>query len=268
MKKFLAVALAAVCFVSMLSLTSCSNSASSNTLTIGVDDTYPPMEFKDTSSTQDVGFDVELATEIGKRMNKTVKFQSTTWDGIFAALNSKKFDCIISSVSMKQDRITQYAFTKPYIANAQMIVVKKGDSSITSQKDLSGKNIGCQVSTTSSESADKLKKNGMQFNLSTYDQIIQCFQALKSNKISAIIVDDVVGEYYIAKNPDDYQAASVKLTNEPIGVCFRKSDTALRDQVQKAIDAIVADGTMKKLSEKWFGKDLTSDIDTKLKEMD
>lgn len=267
MKKLLAIALAGLCAASILSMSSCGSTANSADLTIGVDDTYPPMEYKDTKTGNDVGFDIELGNEIGKRINKKVKFQSTTWDGIFAALNSKKFDCIISSVSMTDDRTPKYTFTKPYIANAQMIVVKKGDSTITSQKDLSDKNVGCQVSTTASDSAAKLKSQGMKFNLSTYDQIIQCFQALKSNKISAIIVDEVVGEYYIAQNPNDYQAASVKLTNEPIGVCFRKSDTALRDTVQKALDSMTADGTMKKISIKWFGKDLTSDIDTKLKTM-
>lgn len=267
MKKFLAIALAAISAVSVVSLSSCSSAGSSNTLKIGVDDTYPPMEFKETSSTKDVGFDIDMATEIGKRLNKKVEFESTAWDGIFSALDSRKYDCIVSAVSLTPERQKKYAFTKPYIANAQMIVVKKGDESIKTQDDLKGRNVGCQVSTTANDSANTLLKKGMKFNLSTYDQIIQTFMALKSDKISAIVVDEVVGEYYINKSPNDYQAASVKLTNEPIGICFRKEDTALRDKVQKAIDGMNSDGTMKKISEKWFGKDLTSNIDTKLKEL-
>lgn len=265
MKKFIALALAAVCTLSLLSLTACQSGSKGKVLTIGVDDTYPPMEFKASGSTEDQGFDIDMANEMGKRMGMAVKFQSTAWDGIFTALNSKKYDAICSSVSITEEREKNYVFTKPYIANAQEIIVKKGDTSIKTQDDLKGKNVGCQVSTTANDSAKTLIKNGVSMNLSTYDQIIQCFQALSSNKIQAIIVDEVVGEYYVAKSPDKYETAAPKLTNEPIGICFRKSDTALRDSAQKAIDAMVADGTMKKLSVKWFGKDLTSNIDTKLK---
>lgn len=262
MKKLLAVALAAICVVGVLSLSSCSNTAASkDTLTVGVDDTYPPMEYKDTSSGKDVGFDIDMANEIGKRLGKKVVFQSTAWDGIFAGLQSNKYDCIISSVSITKSRLSTYAMTQPYCANAQMIVVKKGDNSITKKEDLAGRNVGCQVSTTANDSADKLIASGVKFNLTTYDQIIQTFEALKSNKISAVIVDEVVGEYYIKQDPADYQAASTKLTNEPVGIAFRKNDTALRDSVQKAMDSMVKDGTMKKISIKWFGEDLTSNID-------
>lgn len=264
MKKILALALAAICTFSVLSFSGC-KAKDSNVITVGVDDTYPPMEFKQSGNSADVGFDIDFGNEIGKRLGKQVKFQPIAWDGIFTALTAKKFDCIISSVSMTDERLKSYTFTKPYIANAQMIVVKKGDTSVTTQNDLAGKNVGCQVGTTASDSAETLQKKGVKFNLTTYDQIIQTFMALSSNKIQAVIVDEVVGEYYINKNPDKYQAAALKLTNEPIGICFRKSDTALRDKMQATIDKMAADGTLKKISEKWFGKDLTSNIDSKLK---
>jgi polar amino acid transport system substrate-binding protein len=271
MKKFLAIFLAVLSVLSVMSLTSCNsktantNSAATKTLTIGVDDTYPPMEFKDSTGSKDIGFDIDLATEAAKRMGMKVKIEPIAWDGIFAALKAKKFDCIISSVSMTADRVQTYDFTKPYIANAQMIVVKKGDSSITSADSLAGKNVGCQIQTTANDSANTLLKDGVKFNLTTYDQIIECFEALSSNKIQAVIVDEVVGEYYIKQSPDTYEAAAVKLTNEPIGACFRKDESSLRDSMQKAFDSMSADGTMKKISVKWFGKDLTSNIDATLK---
>jgi polar amino acid transport system substrate-binding protein len=282
MKKLLSIALAALCAVSILSMSSCSSAANSSstskastasatatsgTLTIGVDDTYPPMEYQDNKTGKDVGFDVDMGTEIAKRLGKNVKFTSITWEGIFSGLKAKKFDCIISSVSLTEAREKEYAMTKAYCANAQMIVVKKDDASVKSQNDLSGKNVGCQINTTANDSATTLMKRGLKFNLTTYDKITDCFTALKTNKISSIIVDEVVGEYYIAKDPADYQAASVKLTNEPVAVCCRKEDTALRDSIQGAIDKMVKDGTMAKFSVKWFGKDLTSNIDEKLKSL-
>jgi polar amino acid transport system substrate-binding protein len=147
-----------------------------------------------------------------------------------------------------------------------MIVVKPGDNSITKATDLKGKNVGCQVQTTANDSATYLQdKEGINFTLKTYDTVLEPFADMKAGRIEAVIVDEVVGEYYIAQSPKDYKAAAVKLTNEPIGACFKKDNTVLRDEVQKAIDAMAADGTLKKISVKWFGKDLTSNIDPTLK---
>lgn len=245
--------------------TASGDTLSAGVLTIGVDDSYPPMEYKDDSGNT-VGFDVDMANEIGKRLGKKVEFVSTAWDGIFQALNTNKFDAVISAVSMTDEREQAFEFTKPYIANAQMIVVRPGNNSIKKPEDLAGKKVGCQISTTANDSADYLQqKEGIKFNLSTYDQIIQPFQDMKAGRLDAIIVDEVVGQYYIAQSPKEYKAAALKLTNEPIGACFKKGNTTLRDEVQKAIDAMNADGTMKKLSQKWFKADLTSNIDTKLK---
>lgn len=273
MKKLLATLLAGVTLISALSLSSCKKSASSTAsdtldsgvLKIGVDDSYPPMEYKDASGNT-IGFDVDMAKEIGKRLNKKVEFVSTAWDGIFQALKTNKFDAIISSVSMTSSRLNDLAFTKPYIANAQMIVVRPGETDIADPKNLSGKKVGCQIQTTANDSANYLmSKQGIKFDLKTYDQVIEPFADMKTGRLDAIIVDEVVGEYYIAKDKTHFKAATGKLTNEPIGACFKKSNTKLRDDVQKAIDAMKADGTMKKLSEKWFDKDLTSNIDPHLK---
>lgn len=261
-----ALFLAAVSLCSAVALTSCASSGSSGstTLTIGVDDTYPPMEFRD-SGNQLVGFDVDMANEIGSRIGKKVNWKPTSWDGIFSALASKKFDCIASAVSITSDREKKYIFTKPYVANAQMIVVRPGDNSVTSKESLAGKVVGVQSGTTAKDSADKLQSEGIKFKeLKTYDQIIETFSDLKIGRLNAVIVDEVVGQYYIAQSPSDFKAAAVKLTNEPIGICFRKDSKTLRDQVQKALDEMVADGTMAKISQKWFGTDLTSNIDTKL----
>lgn len=241
----------------MTALTGCSG-AKSDVFRVGVDDVYPPMEFKDDAG-KIVGFDVELATEIAKKMGKKVEFVSTAWDGIFTSLDSKKFDCIISSVSINEERQQKYIFTNPYIANAQVIVVGKNNTSITSEKDLKGRKVGVQTGTTADESAEKFVKE-TPFEIKKYDQIIQPFADMKVGRIDAIIVDEVVGKYYAAQDKQSFKVTGGRLTNEPIGVCLRKSDTELRDKVQKAIDDLKADGTMKKLSEKWFGEDLTSNV--------
>lgn len=241
----------------MFAFTACSG-AKGDVLRVGVDDVYPPMEFKDDAG-KTVGFDVELANEIGKKMGKKVEFVSTAWDGIFTALDAKKFDCIISSVSINEERQKKYVFTKPYIANAQVIVVGKNNTAINSEKDLKGKKVGVQTGTTADESAEKFVKE-TPFEIKKYDQIIQPFSDMKVGRVDAIIVDEVVAKYYVVQDKQNFKVTGGRLTNEPIGVCIRKSDTDLRDKIQKAIDDLKADGTMKKLSEKWFGEDLTSNV--------
>ena len=286
MKKVLAMVLAAVILSSVFLFSSCKSTATggsatsgtssvkpleSGVLKVGVDDSYPPMEYKDDSGNT-VGFDVDLANAIGKSLGLKVEFVSTAWNGIFQALKADKFDTIISSVSMTTERLDTKTsgeiFTKAYIANSQMIIVKPGDNSIKSPEDLAGKKVGCQVGTTAEDSANYLiNKKGIKMNLQTYDQIIEPFQDMKAGRLDAIIVDEVVGQYYIGSDKTHFKAAAVKLTNEPIGVCFKAGNEKLRDSVQAVLDKMESDGSMKEISMKWFKSDLTSNIDTKLKEL-
>ena len=284
MKKILAIILAAVCLFSLVSMTACttkgapSNNSTankskasssitinSNILTIGMDNTYPPMEYTDDANNT-IGFDVDVANEIAKRLNLEVKIVPTAWDGIFQSLKTNKFDCIISSVSISPDRLKNFTFTKPYVNNSQMIVVKPGDNSITKKEDLKDKRVGCQINTTANDSANAILKT-IKFPLTTCDQIIQPFADMKAGRLDAIIVDEVVGKYYIAQDSKNFKAATAKLTNEPIGVCFKQGNTVLRDKVQTALNSIFADGTMKTLSMKWFKQDITVNIDPNYKQL-
>ncbi|MDF2984968.1 MAG: Amino acid transporter [Eubacterium sp.] len=235
-----------------------STTAEQQVLKVGVDDTYPPMEFKDESN-KTVGFDIDVATEVAKRLNMKPEFVSNDWAGIFLALESNKFDAIISSVSRNEERMAKYAMSTPYIANAQVIVVPADDTTIKEPKDLAGKKVGVQIGTTADESCAEYLKT-TKFELTQYDQVIQPFSDMKVGRLDAIVVDEVVARYYVKKDPSSYKVSSARLTNEPIGMCFAKNNTELRDKAQKALEDMFADGTMKKISENWFGEDLTGNV--------
>jgi polar amino acid transport system substrate-binding protein len=241
---------------------SCAGGTDAKVLKIGVDDSYPPMEYKDDKNNT-VGFDVDLGIEIAKKLGMKTELVSTAWDGIFQALNTDKFDCILSSVSLTEERQKNFSFTRPYIANSQVIVVAPANDSIKGGNDLAGKKVGVQVSTTAHDSANKLLEK-IKFDLSTYDQVIQPFQDLKTGRLEAVIVDEVVARFYVTQDKSSYKVSSGKLTNEPIAICFKKDNTSLRDKIDAVIDGLQKDGTMKTISEKWFGEDLTSAIDEKL----
>lgn len=235
-----------------------SSSANQQVLKVGVDDTYPPMEFKDEKNTT-VGFDIDVANEVAKRLGMKAEFVSNDWAGIFLALESNKFDVIISSVSRTEEKIAKYAMTTPYIANAQVIVVPADNTTIIKPEDLAGKNVGVQIGTTSDTSCAEYQKK-TKFKLKQYDQVIQPFSDMKVGRIDAIVVDEVVARYYVKKDPKSYKVSSARLTNEPIGMCFSKSNATLRDKAQKALDDMFADGTMTKLSKQWFDEDLTGNV--------
>lgn len=235
--------------------------SSSGTLTIGVDDSYPPMEFKDETGKNTVGFDVDVAKELGKRLGKPdVQFVSTNWDGIFAALDTKKFDCIISSVSINDERQAKYSLTKPYIANKQVIVVNPSTSDITSLDTLTGKKVCVQSGTTSDELVQGLIDKGQKIDFSKYDTITQALDEIKLGRMQAAVIDKVVAMYYVKKDPTKYKIAWESDKAEPLAICVRKADADFRDKIDAAIDTMYKDGTMKKISVQWFGEDITAGL--------
>ncbi len=261
MKKNL-FALAALAVLAAFVFTSC-NASNSNVLRVGVDDSYPPMEYKDADGKTTIGFDVDVANELAKRLGKTkVEFVSNDWTGIFAALETDKFDVIISSVSINEERLAEHSLTDPYIANKLVIVTNKTNTEIKAPEDLKEKKVGVQAGTTSEDFCTELieKGNMAEANLGTYPLVTQPFLDLDAGRIDAIVVDVVVAKYYIANNKDKYTLAWESPEAEPMAFCFKKKDTELRDKANGILVDMQNDGTMKKISEKWFGEDVTANL--------
>lgn len=221
-------------------------------LTMGLNDTYPPMEFRDESQKL-VGFDIDLGQEIGKKLGVKVEVKTNDWKGIILSLKSKKFDMILSCMTITDARKQEINFSEPYIVGGQRIVVKKGNTNIKTAEDLKGKTIGVQLGTTGEMAANKIQ--GIK-ELKKYDGVTEAFNDLTVGRVDAVIADGQVGGFYLKKKGDELVILDAKLSQEPVGIGFRKEDTHLRDAVQKALDELKADGTMSKLSEKWFGFDI------------
>jgi len=222
------------------------------TITVGLDDSYPPMEFKDSTNIIK-GFDIDMINDIGKKMGLKVKIVPTAWDGIFLALKANKFDVIQSTVSITDERKQTMIFTKPYIYGGNAIFVRTNYSAINSDKDLDGKTVGIQMGTTAQGVLSKL--TGIK-EVKKYNSMTEAFLDLKAGRIEAVVSDPQVGDYYIADKKSDFKRVKSMLNQEPVGIGFRKTDVALRDAYQKAIDELKKDGTLSKLSIKWFGHDI------------
>jgi len=228
-------------------------------LKVGIDDTYPPMEFTDESGNT-VGFDIDMANEIGKRLNMKVEFIPTVWEGIFAALDSDKFDCIISSLSITDERKKTILFSQPYIANAQVIVVPTSNETIKVPADLAGKKVGVQSGTTAQASGEKFNATTPFESFDTYPSVVSPFEDMKIGRLDAIIVDGVVALDYVNKYPNDYKFSGIKLDPEPIGIGFKLSNTALKDKIDPLITAMKKDGTLVAFSQKWFKDDFITSV--------
>lgn len=259
MKKVLSLVTVLVILIAAVGCTG----KSSDVLTIGVDDSYPPMEYVDDNGDL-VGFDVDFATELGKQLGTEIEFKSTAWDGIFIGLEADKYDVIISSVSITKERLESYDVSTPYLANGQVIVVAKDGPEIAKIEDLGGLTVGVQIGTTSDNSATEVQKT-VDFKLNPYDQIIQTFLELKTGRLDAIVVDSMVALEYMKNEPDTYKISSAQLSNEPVAVYFKKGANAdLVTNVNKAIKTLQDNGKLTEISMKWFNTDFTKNINTEL----
>ncbi|WP_243358839.1 amino acid ABC transporter substrate-binding protein [Fundidesulfovibrio terrae] len=223
-------------------------------LVIGLDDSFPPMGFKKDDGKL-VGFDIDAAEELGKRLGIKIVWQPTAWDGVILSLDSKKFDCIWNGMTITDERAEKVLFTKPYIMDGQ-IVVLKADSKAKSFDDLAGKVIGVQKGSSAVEAVKKLPKAPAE--VKEYDANPKAFLDLDSGRLAGVVIDNVSGRYFVATNPGKYKVLHGFITKEPFGVAFRKADKDLKDMVQKTLDQMVADGTMAKISKKWFGEDIAN----------
>jgi len=227
-------------------------------ITIGIDDAFPPLEFRDEKN-QLVGYDIDLAREAAKRIGVEAEWIPTDWNGVVLALNSKKFDIIWSGMSITADRAKQVDFSPAYLNEAQVVVVKAGDDSIKAQEDLKDKTVGTQLGSTSEEAANKIE--GMK-ELKKYSKFTEAFLDLANNRTQAIVVDELVGRYYMTKRPNEFKVA-FPLVKEPVGIAFRKEDKALREALVKVLEEMKQDGTMAKISKEWFGEDISTLEDVK-----
>lgn len=237
-------------------------------LKIGTNDTYVPLEFRDENNEM-VGFDIDLGDALAKELGVESEWISTAWDGIFNGLNSRQYDIILSGTSITEERLENFNMTEPYIANGIVIVSKTDAEQAQTAKDLEGKKVGVQLETTADYAAESMKKSeDIEFEIKKFDAMLDAFAALEGGSIEYILTDKPVAAFYTAKKPEVYQISSEELSNEPIGATMRKGDVEFAKKVQEAMDKLVENGTMKELSMKWFGEDVTQNISKELKTLD
>ena len=230
--------------------------AAGGTLIVGFDQDFPPMGFVGDDG-EYTGFDLDLAKEVAKRLDLEYKAQPVAWDSKDMELESGNIDCIWNGFTIT-GREDDYIWTTPYMANKQVFVVAN-DSDIKSQADLAGKVVEVQAD-SSAEAA--LKEN--QDLANTFGQLLTtpdyntAFMDLEQGAVDAVAMDVIVAGYQIKQRNADFKILDDSLSEEEYGVGFKKGNTELRDKVQGALEEMAADGTLAKISDEWFGEDVTT----------
>lgn len=226
------------------------------TLIVGFDQDFPPMGFLGDNG-EYTGFDLELAQEVAKRLGLEYKAQPIAWDAKDMELESGNIDCIWNGFTMT-GREDDYTWTKPYMANTQVFVVRN-DSGIEGKDGLAGKVVECQADSSAEaalkEDPDLTSTFGQLLTTADYNT---AFMDLEQGSVDAIAMDVIVAGYQIKQRNADFTILDDSLSAEEYGVGFKKGNIELRDKVQTTLEDMAKDGTMKEISEKWFGEDVTT----------
>lgn len=229
---------------------------SDGVLSVGCEVGYPPFEDFAEDGTTPIGFDVDIITEVARRLGLEVNIINTAWDGIFAGIDNN-YDLVCSACTITAERQESMAFSTPYISNYQAVILKAGDTTeIKSFNDLDGMTVAVQKETTSDELISDYKSTGtIDVEIVANEKVLSCFTQLDNGEVDAVCVDSTVADGYLAKNPDKYiYAFKDEAEAEMFGIAMGLNNTALKEAVDWALAGMEADGFIEETRNYWFGQ--------------
>jgi len=220
-------------------------------LVVATDATWPPMEYVDEKSKEVIGFDIDLMKAVADAGGFTVEFKNTAWDGIFAGLAAGKYDAIISSVTITDERKKEMDFSKAYINAGQILVVPSSMRGVSVLADMDGMTVGAQIGTTGSFEVEKVKG----VDLKTYDEIGLAFEDLVVGRIDGVVADTPVAADF-ALQSESYKG-KLKIVGDPFteeyyGVCVQKGNTEVLDAVNAGLDKVLGTAKYENIEKKWL----------------
>lgn len=260
------VAITLISIITLMTFVSCAKSGASisneksvyeriketGTITIAMEGTWSPWTYHDENDKL-VGFDTEIGEEIAKRMGVKANFVEGEWDGLLAGLSSGRYDIMINGVDITPERQEAYDFSIPYAYMKTAIIVDKDNNDIKDFSDLKGKNTANTISSTYAEIAEKYGANVV-----GVDDLNQTFELLTQKRIDATLNAEVTYYDYLKVHPDaNVKIAALSTDANLVGIPVKKGNIDLVDAINDIINEMKSDGTLKTLSEKYFGVDVT-----------
>jgi cystine transport system substrate-binding protein len=268
--KTLTVAIVAIVATAALTLTGCSAGAAvpaggtvatdtlaavqkAGVLVIGTEGTYRPFTYHDGGSGPLIGYDVEVAQAVAAKLGVKAKFQEAQWDALFAGLEARRFDVIANQVSITPERQAIYEFSEPYTVSTGVIVVKSNDSTITSFADLKG--VSVAQSLTSNWYA-RAKENGAK--VEAVEGWAQSVALVQQGRVAATLNDKLTWlDFKKQGGASGLKVAAETTDSSKNAFAFATGNGTLVTAVNTALDELRADGTLTKISTKYFGADVS-----------
>lgn len=232
-------------------------------LILGLDDSFPPMGFNDENGNI-VGFDIDLAAEVCKRLGVELKAQPIDWAAKETLLDAGNIDCIWNGMSITPARQEAMCMTEAYLNNCIVILTKK-DSGIQSVEDLAGKYVAVQGGSFAEEVLT-IADYGYQDVYASIGEVITeadylyAIMNLKNGMVDAVLIDEVVAEYELSKLGDDTLVCVGNLCDDLYGIGFRKADEALMNAVFSTLIEMAKDGTAAQIAANWFSTDIITPV--------
>lgn len=240
-----------ILFAAVASLAIGTSAVAAEKLKVGTEGAYPPFNLIDASG-KVVGFDIDIANALCAEMKDECEIVTSDWDGIIPALNAKKFDMIVASMSITDERKQAVDFTNPYYTNKLQFIAPKSSDLKTDKASLKGKVIGAQRATIA---GTWLEDNlGDVVEIKLYDTQENAYLDLSSGRVDGVLADKFVNwEWLKSDAGKNYEFKGEPVfDNDKIAIAVRKGDSALTAKLNAALKAIVDNGTYKKINDKYF----------------
>ena len=256
--------LAALATALMVLLTACGGGGSSaaqgdlakvkdaGVLKVGTEGTYSPFSYHDPKSNKLVGYDVEVAAAVAKKLGVKVEYVETPWDAIFAGLTSKRYDAVVNQVTRNPEREGLYGLSDTYTVSEGVVATRADDSSISSLPDIKGKK---SAQSLTSNWAQVAKKAGA--DVESVEGFTQAITLLKQKRVDATVNDNLAVLDYQKSTGDTAVKIAAKTGDVSEQAIATRKDSDLVDAVNKALAELKADGTLKSISEKYFQTDVS-----------
>lgn len=221
---------------------------------VATEGTWAPWTFHDEDDSL-VGYDIEVAKGIADHLGVEARFVEGEWDGLFAGLNSARYDIVANGVEVTPERAETYDFSTPYAFIRTAIIVRDGDNSISSFEDLDGKTTANTLASTYAALAESYGATA-----TGVDDLSQTIELLRAGRVDATLNAEVTYYDYMAQHPDaPIRIAALTEQASEVSIPVRKGEdsAALLDAIDEAIEAMRASGELKALSEKYFGSDIS-----------
>ena len=249
MSRTLFRSISALALITIVAFAGCAKK-SGGKIAIASDCTWPPMEFVNENK-QIVGFDIDLINAAAKAGGFEVEIKNAAWDGIFAGLAAGKYDAVISSVTINEERKKTMDFSTPYLNAGQILVVRKETKNVSKLEDFKGKTAGAQIGTTGAFAIDKNKD----IKKKSYDDIGLGMEDLVNKRIDVIVCDKPTAVSYALKNAkykEKLMIVGEPFTEEYYGIAVKKGNTEILDKLNAGLKKVTESGEIKKIEDKWL----------------